>query len=64
MADTACQGNRSACACQTSWPTARQKGPELFGKLGYRADPHKDRWRIDHEMGWWGAAYFGKVDDP
>ena len=22
----------------------------------------QDRWRIDHEMGWWGAAYFGEVD--
>ncbi|CAJ1342946.1 unnamed protein product, partial [Effrenium voratum] len=36
--------------------------PELFEKLGYRVDPRKDRWRLDHEMGWWGAAFFGEVD--
>lgn len=22
----------------------------------------QDRWRLDHEMGWWGAAFFGEVD--
>eukprot|EP00435_Cladocopium_sp_Y103_P062408 s86_g24.t1 len=36
--------------------------PELFQKLGYQVDPRKDRWRLDHEMGWWGAAFFGEVD--
>ncbi|CAK8986345.1 Chloramphenicol resistance protein [Durusdinium trenchii] len=42
--------------------------PELFEKLGYKVDPKKDcsnnsdRWRLDHEMGWWGAAFFGEVD--
>jgi hypothetical protein len=30
--------------------------------LGYQVDPRKDRWRLDHEMGWWGAAFFGEVD--
>ena len=35
---------------------------ELFSKLAYRVDPHKDRFRQDHEMGWWGAAYFGEVN--
>ena len=34
--------------------------PELYSKLAYRVDPHKDRLRHDHEMGWWGAAYFGE----
>ena len=33
--------------------------PELFSKLAYRVDPHKDRFRQDYEMGWWGTAYFG-----
>ena len=36
--------------------------PELFQKLGYQVDPKKDKWRLDHEMGWWGAAFFGEVD--
>ena len=36
--------------------------PELFQKLGYLPDPRKDKWRLDHEMGWWGAAFFGEVD--
>eukprot|EP00930_Biecheleria_cincta_P045226 TRINITY_DN31177_c0_g1_i1.p1 TRINITY_DN31177_c0_g1~~TRINITY_DN31177_c0_g1_i1.p1 ORF type:complete len:1417 (+),score=245.79 TRINITY_DN31177_c0_g1_i1:108-4358(+) len=36
--------------------------PELFSKLGYKVDPHRDRFRQDHEMGWWGAAYFGEVN--
>ncbi|CAK0849640.1 unnamed protein product [Prorocentrum cordatum] len=36
--------------------------PQVFKKLGARIDPRTDRWRQDHEMGWWGAAYFGEVD--
>mmetsp|Transcript_78171 Transcript_78171/g.121958 ORF Transcript_78171/g.121958 Transcript_78171/m.121958 type:complete len:1461 (+) Transcript_78171:78-4460(+) len=36
--------------------------PELFKDLGVQINPRKDRWRQDHEMGWWGAAYFGEID--
>eukprot|EP00440_Ansanella_granifera_P033574 gb/GFBE01036433.1/.p1 GENE.gb/GFBE01036433.1/~~gb/GFBE01036433.1/.p1 ORF type:complete len:1446 (+),score=313.09 gb/GFBE01036433.1/:1-4338(+) len=36
--------------------------PEVFRKLGVTIDPTKDRWRQDHEPGWWGAAFFGEVD--
>ncbi|CAE7722470.1 pyiS [Symbiodinium sp. CCMP2592] len=55
---------QSKCVCLSNLMAySETEGyPELFGKLGYRVDPHKDRWRIDHEMGWWGAAYFGEVD--
>ncbi|CAE7286407.1 agiA [Symbiodinium natans] len=55
---------QSKCVCLTNCMAhSETEGyPELFSKLGYRVDPHKDRWRIDHEMGWWGAAFFGEVD--
>ena len=36
--------------------------PSLFRDMGVKVDPFKDRWRVDHEMGWWGAAFFGEVD--
>jgi hypothetical protein len=36
--------------------------PSLFQSLGLKIDPSVDRWRQDHEMGWWGAAFFGEVD--
>ena len=55
---------KSKCTVATNrmaWAES-QWYPELFEKLGYQVDPRKDRWRLDHEMGWWGAAFFGEVD--
>jgi hypothetical protein len=39
-----------------------QAYPQIFKNLNYKVDPRIDRWRNDHEMGWWGAAYFGEID--
>eukprot|EP00928_Gymnodinium_smaydae_P005193 TRINITY_DN11785_c0_g2_i1.p1 TRINITY_DN11785_c0_g2~~TRINITY_DN11785_c0_g2_i1.p1 ORF type:complete len:1479 (-),score=258.43 TRINITY_DN11785_c0_g2_i1:130-4020(-) len=55
---------RSKCVTATNrmaWAEV-QWYPEVFRNLGVKIDPSTDRWRNDHEMGWWGAAYFGEID--
>mmetsp|Transcript_39749 Transcript_39749/g.78599 ORF Transcript_39749/g.78599 Transcript_39749/m.78599 type:complete len:1454 (-) Transcript_39749:105-4466(-) len=55
---------RSKCVCATNrmaWAEV-QWYPQIFQKLDVSVNPCADRWRQDHEMGWWGAAYFGEVD--
>mmetsp|Transcript_60797 Transcript_60797/g.112803 ORF Transcript_60797/g.112803 Transcript_60797/m.112803 type:complete len:1471 (-) Transcript_60797:43-4455(-) len=55
---------RSKCVTATNrmaWAEV-QMYPSLFRDLGVVIDPRKDRFRQDHEQGWWGAAFFGEVD--
>lgn len=55
---------KSKCVTATnrmSWAEV-QWYPQIFRNLGIRIDPRTDRWRNDHEMGWWGAAFFGEID--
>lgn len=61
---TSGSSGQSKCVTATnrmSWAEV-QWYPQIFQKLGVKIDPRKDRWRNDHEMGWWGAAYFGEID--
>lgn len=55
---------RSKCVTATNrmaWSEIRDY-PQLVHDMGHKIDPRRDRWRIDHESGWWGAAFFGEVD--
>lgn len=55
---------RSKCVTGTNrmaWAEV-QWYPQVYQKLGYKVDPRVDRWKNDHEMGWWGAAFFGEID--